>query len=95
MVFRYLRPVFHSENCYRFMTIGDKQMLMKKIGSTYREIAGLFAPVEPIITVPAQRPAANASSFVRTDVQARRQRRQRRLDRGMSRGMSGWAVRTW
>jgi len=77
------------------MTIGDKQMLMKRIRDTYREFTGQFMPVEAITTVAIQPSAANAGSFVRTDMQARRQRRQRRLERGSAHKVSGWTVRTW
>jgi len=70
-------------------------MLMDRIRNTYREFTGQFVAVEPITTVATVRSAANSSSFVRTEMQARRQRRQRRLERGAAHNISGWAVRTW
>jgi hypothetical protein len=77
------------------MTEGDKQMLIDTIRDAYRDITGNFVEAETVITVPAHRPAANAGSFVNTEMQARRQRRQRRLQRAGHGHINGWTVRTW
>jgi hypothetical protein len=95
MVFSNLCRIFQARIYYSFMTIGDKKMLMNKIRNTYRELTGQLMPVEPVPKVHASRPAANASEFVRTDIQARRQRRLRRLDRSTVHRVNGWAIRTW
>ena len=95
MVFSNLCRIFQARNYYSFMTIGDKQMLMNKIRNAYQELTGHLTPVEPVPKVHASRPAANASEFVRTDLQARRQRRLRRLDRNTGHRVNGWVIRTW
>ncbi len=70
-------------------------MLIERIRDVYREFINPVVTDESITTIPANRPAANASSFEKNEVQARRQRRQRRLDRAAGQNMNGWAVRTW
>ena len=70
-------------------------MLMNRIRDTYREITGYIEPAAPVTIVPDYRPAANANSITKSDMQARRQRRQRRADQYSQRNISGWAVRTW
>lgn len=95
MVFNKLAHISQTNNCYSLKTNGDKQMLMKILRDGYREMTSQFAHSEPISAVSTQRPAANASRFVKTGAQARRQRRQRRLDRGITHNVSGWTVRTW
>jgi len=70
-------------------------MLIQRIKETYRGMTSQVSPVQPVVTVPASRPAANASSFMNTEMQARRQRRQRRLERAGQRNISGWSVRAW
>ncbi len=70
-------------------------MLIERIKEAYSDLTSYFEPVEPITTVPAQRPAANTSTFSNTEMQARRHRRQRRMDRAESRNLSGWTVRAW
>ena len=70
-------------------------MLINSIRDAYREITGNIELVEPITTVPARRPAANASNFANTEMQARRHRRQRRMDRLERHSINGWTVRTW
>lgn len=70
-------------------------MLIEKIRDAYRELTGDIDRANPIVAVPARRPAANASSFDQSRKQARRLRRQRRLDRSTSHRIGGWAVRTW
>jgi hypothetical protein len=77
------------------MTKGDKQMLIDTIRDAYREMTGNFVQAEPVITVPAHRPAANSGSIAKAEMQARRHRRQRRLERAERGGINGWTVRTW
>ena len=77
------------------MTKGDKQMLINSIRNAYREITGNIVLAEPVTTIPTHRPAANASNFAKTKLQARRHRRQRRMERAANRSINGWTVRTW
>lgn len=70
-------------------------MLMKMLRQSYREMTAPFAPVKPISTIESRRPAANANSFVRTDVKAKRHGRLRRMNRNLTHNASGWTVRTW
>ena len=70
-------------------------MLIERLRDVYREFINPVVNVEAISMDPASRPAANASSFEKNDLQARRQRRQRRLNRAVGQNMNGWAVRTW
>lgn len=70
-------------------------MLMNRIRDTYRDIIAQFTAVESVVTVTTKGPAANASEFVSSDMQARRHRRQRRMERAGTHGVSGWTVRTW
>jgi hypothetical protein len=95
MVINKLDPIFQTRNCYCLMTNGDKQMLMKMLREGYREMTSQFAPSETISTVQTQRPAANASSFVKTGTKTRRHGRLRGLNRGLTHRSSGWTVRTW
>ena len=70
-------------------------MLIDTIKKSYRDLIGRTDPVQPIVTVPGARPAANASNFNQAEVQARRLRRQRRLERSSLGSNSGWKVRAW
>lgn len=70
-------------------------MLIDNLVRTYRELTGQVETIQPLVTVPVSRPAANASRFVNSEMQARRQRRQRRLGRSGQNGVSGWSIRTW
>lgn len=70
-------------------------MLMKMLRDGYREMTSEFARSEPISTVRTQRPAANASSFVKAEAKTRRTGRLRGLNRGLTHSSSGWKVRTW
>jgi hypothetical protein len=70
-------------------------MLIDSIRDVYREITGRITPAESIITVPTQRPAANAGNLAKTEMQARRHRRQRRMERSAGHSINGWTVRTW
>ena len=70
-------------------------MLIDNLVRTYRELTGAVETIQPLVTVPVNRPAANANRFVNTEMQARRHRRQRRLGRSAQYGVSGWSVRAW
>ena len=70
-------------------------MLINSIKKSYREMIGHIDPIQPIVTVPVIRPAANASGFGQSEMQARRQRRERRMDRAGQHASSGWKVRAW
>jgi hypothetical protein len=70
-------------------------MLIDYLKESYRELTGQVIPTQPVVTVSSTRPAANADSFEKTGVQARRHRRQRRLDRMGQSSINGWTVRTW
>jgi hypothetical protein len=70
-------------------------MLIDTIKKSYRGMTRHTDPVQPIVTVPDIRPAANASNFSESDTHARRLRRQRRLERAVPRGNLGWSVRSW
>jgi hypothetical protein len=74
---------------------GDKQMLIDTIKRSYRDLIRHTDPIQPIVTVPNDQPAANASNFSKSEVQVRRQRRQRRMARALQQGSVGWSVRTW
>jgi len=70
-------------------------MLIDYLKESYQEF--MAKPIQaPAVNHPhITRPAANADSFVKTGIQARRQRRQRRLERMASHSINGWTVRTW
>jgi hypothetical protein len=70
-------------------------MLMNSIKKSYRDLISRTEPVQPIVTVPDVRPAANTSGFGQSEMQARRQRRERRMDRVGQHASTGWKVRTW
>ena len=70
-------------------------MLIESIRDAYREITRRITLTEPIVTVPAQQPAANAGNIAKSDMQARRHRRQRRMERVARHSIHGWTVRTW
>jgi hypothetical protein len=70
-------------------------MLIEYIMDSYRELTGQVSPAQPVVTVRATRPAANADSYEKAGMQARRQRRQRRLARMGQHSINGWTVRTW
>lgn len=70
-------------------------MLMNTIKRSHREMSSHIEPVQTVVTVPDIQPAANTSTFVQSEMQARRLRRQRRMDRMGQRGSIGWKVRTW
>lgn len=70
-------------------------MLINRIRNTYRELTGQFTPLEAVTTVAVRQPAANAGSYEKANVQARRQRRMRRLERRSAHNINGWTVRTW
>ena len=70
-------------------------MLIDILKKTYREMARNVKPANPLITVSTSQPAANASSFKKADMQARRHRRERRLERAGRHRISGWTVRAW
>ena len=70
-------------------------MLIERILDGYRKPTGDIVTASPLVTLPARRPAANASHYERSAMQARRLRRQRRLARSASNRLGGWAVRTW
>jgi hypothetical protein len=94
-----------ERSLYKFYTIvsigdriicqGDKQMLMKTLLDTYRDVTRQLVRSEPVTTVPVTHSAANASRWIESTSQARRMRRQRRLERAESRIIGGWSVRTW
>ncbi len=70
-------------------------MLINKIGKSYRDLIRHVDPIEVIGTVTDIQPAANASNYSQSEVQARRLRRQRRQDRSGQGSRLGWSVRTW
>ena len=77
------------------MTHGDKQMLIRLLREGYHEMMAPFAQNRPVSTLEIQRQAANASTFIRSDVKAKRHGRLRRMNRSLSHNASGWKVRTW
>jgi len=70
-------------------------MLMNSIRKSYRDLTSRTELVQPIVTVPVTRPAANASGIGQSEMQARRQRRERRMERAGQHASSGWTVRAW
>lgn len=70
-------------------------MLIDTIKKTCREISEPAETVQPVVAVPAFRPAANTSNFEQAETQARRHRRQRRADRAAQRNINGWTLRAW
>ncbi|MBT8064225.1 MAG: hypothetical protein HKP03_06730 [Xanthomonadales bacterium] len=70
-------------------------MLIDNIMKSYRDFTGRVELAQPVVTVPAILPAANAGSLAKAEMQARRLRRQRRMERTGGRGFTGWTVRTW
>jgi hypothetical protein len=78
---------------------GEKEMLMKTLLETYRDVTRQLLPGQEVTTVPVQQAAANSGQWTshRLDPKARgrRLRRQRRMERLGNRPASGWTVRTW
>ena len=70
-------------------------MLITRIRKSYRDLIRHVDPVQPIVTLADIQPAANASNYIQSEMQARRLRRQRRLQRAGHRSSAGWSVRTW
>ncbi|MFC1696630.1 hypothetical protein ACFL1C_11040 [Pseudomonadota bacterium] len=70
-------------------------MLIENLKNAYQEWTGQVAVVQPVVSVPVRRSAANAPRFAKIEMQARRSRRQRRLERATQHGIQGWSVRTW
>jgi uncharacterized protein YyaL (SSP411 family) len=70
-------------------------MLINYIRESYRELTGQLTPEQAVVTLRSSKPAANADSYKKAEMQARRHRRQRRLDRAVFTGTNGWSVRTW
>jgi hypothetical protein len=70
-------------------------MLIEKLKNAYQEWAGQVVAVQPVVTVPVSRPAANAPRYTKSEMQARRLRRQNRQQRATPHGIHGWSVRTW
>jgi len=70
-------------------------MLIDTLMDSYRELTGQVVAAQPVVTIPMVRPAANADSFAKTAMQARRHRRQRRLERNGTHGINGWTIRAW
>ena len=70
-------------------------MLRNIINDSYREVVNLVEPVQAIVTVSENRPAANSSNFSQAETQARRLRRQQRQAGGGQGGNFGWRLRTW
>jgi hypothetical protein len=70
-------------------------MLIDYLMESYQELTGQLIPANPAVTLRANSPSANADSYEKAEMQARRHRRQRRLDRVGQRGINGWTVRTW
>lgn len=70
-------------------------MLMNRIKKSYRDLIRHTDEIQPIVTVPGTRPAANANNFSETETQERRLRRQRRMNRSSLSSNSGWKVRAW
>ena len=74
---------------------GEKEMLMKTLLETNRDVTRQTVPGQTVTTVPVERKAANASRWINQETKGRRQRRQRRLDRTIGHRIGGWSVRTW
>ena len=70
-------------------------MLMNSVRKIYRELTGTMEQVQPVVTVAANQPAANAKRYGNGEAQQRRLRRQRRLERTEHRGNHGWTVSSW
>lgn len=70
-------------------------MLMHTIMKTYREMTGQVEAAQPLETLPITQPAANAGSYEKAGMQARRQRRLRRQVTATRRVNHGWSVRAW
>jgi len=70
-------------------------MLIEYLMDSYRELTGRAVSAQPVVQVSAARRAANADSYEKAGMQARRHRRQRRLARTGQHGIDGWTVRTW
>ena len=70
-------------------------MLINRIRKSYRDLIRHVDPVQAIITLDNIQPAANASNYSQSEMQARRLRRQRRQERAGQRSGLGWSVRTW
>ena len=70
-------------------------MLRNIIKESYQEITGHAEPVQAVVTVSENRPAANSSNFSQAETQARRLRRQERQAGGGQGGSFGWRLRTW
>jgi hypothetical protein len=78
---------------------GEKEMLMKTLLETYRDVTRQLVPGQEVTTVPVRRAAANSGQWAghRSDTKARgrRLRRQRRMEGLANRPVNGWTVRTW
>ena len=74
---------------------GDKQMLINRIGKSYKDLLRRVEPVQAVVTVADIQPAANASNYSQPEMQERRLRRQRRQERSGQHSSLGWSVRTW
>ena len=70
-------------------------MLMNGIKKSYWEMLDRIEFVRPVVTVPVNRPAANAASVGNTETQARLLRRERRSGLAGQRGSIGWKVSAW
>ena len=70
-------------------------MLINSIKNTYRDLIGRTELVQPTVSVPVNRPAANESVFTQSEMQTRRLRRVRRMDRMGQHASNGWKVRAW
>jgi hypothetical protein len=85
----------HVTKAERMFRQGEKEMLMKMLLDTYRDVTRQIAPGQSVTTVPVTLGAANASRWINEETKGRRQRRQRRMERADSHRINGWTVRTW
>ena len=70
-------------------------MLINTIRKSFRDMIRHADTIQPIVTVPNTRVAANMSDFSQAEMRARRLRRQNRRDRqGLSSNV-GWRLRAW
>ena len=70
-------------------------MLINRIKGAYWGMIRRVDTELSIVTVPITQPAANASDFSQSEIQARSLRRQSRLNRQERLASVGWSVRTW
>lgn len=70
-------------------------MLTKIPFNSQHDLATQRASGEALTTVAVDGAAANAGSWIKEGMQARRLRRQRRMQRSTSLRVNGWSVRTW